>query len=138
MAQLQDTRYLTGDGPDACLYRLLPDGRLQALAVKGRPGFDAARATGGVLYRVEWLDVDAPGAARAAGAAAFHGPDGARAAGACIHLTCPDGAGPGEGQWWCYRPREHDGGTISLLHQWQERPPAPRPRRLRALTRAAA
>jgi hypothetical protein len=113
MAQLEDTRYLTGDGQDACLYRLLPDGRLQALAVKGRPGFDAARAT-------------------------FHGPDGARAAGACIHLTCPEGAGPGEGQWWCYRPREHDGGTISLLHQWQEGPPAPRVRRPRALGRAAA
>ena len=137
MAQLEDMRYLTHDGPDACLYRLLPDGHLQALAVKGRPGFDAARAIGGVLYRVEWLDIAAPGAAHDAGAARFHHPLGARAAGTCIHLTCPDGAGAGQGQWWCYRPREHDGGTISLLHEWQETAAPRRAGRLRALARAA-
>src|SRR3954452_9936022 len=126
MAELGDRHYLTHDGPDACLYRLLPDGRVQALAVKGRPGFEAARGIGGVLYRVEWIDIHAPGAARAGGAAMSREPLGARAAGSCIHLACPDGAGAGRGQWWCYRPREHDGGTISLLHQWQE---MPRPRR---------
>jgi hypothetical protein len=133
MAELGDTHYLTHDGPDACLYRLLGDGRLEALAVKGRPGFEAARAIGGVLYRVEWIEVAAPGAAREAGAAVFREPLGARAAGACIHLTCPDGAGAGHAQWWCYRPREQDGGTLSLLHEWQE---VPRPRR--RLLRAAA
>ena len=138
MAQLADTRYLTHDGPEACLYRLLPGGDLQALAVKGRPGFDAARAIGGVLYRVEWIDVGAPGAARDAGAATFRHPEGVQVAGACIHLTCPDGAGAGQGQWWCYRPREHDGGTIGLLHEWQVEPPARGGRRLRALARAAA
>ena len=90
-----------------------------------------------MLYRVEWIDVDAPGRAREAGAATFHHPLGARAAGACIHLTCPDGAGTGLGQWWCYRPRRHDGGTISLLHEWQTAPPQ-RARGLRALARAAA
>jgi hypothetical protein len=130
MAQLGDARYLTHDGPQACLYRLLGDGRVQALAVKGRPGFAADRAIGGVLYRVEWIDIAAPGAARDAGAAVFRHPDGARAAGNCIHLTCPDVNG--RGQWWCYRPRRHDDGTLSLLHEWQDRPRA-RNRRLRAL-----
>jgi hypothetical protein len=135
MAQLGDTRYLTHDGPDACLYRLLADGRVQALAVKGRPGFAAERAIGGVLYRVEWIDVAAPGAARAAGAAVFRGPQGARATGNCIHLTCPEGRGAGRAQWWCYRPREQDDGTLSLLHEWQELPRRARSRGLRALAR---
>jgi hypothetical protein len=130
MALLGDARYLTHDGPDACLYRLLADGGLQALAVKGRPRFAADRAIGGVLYRVEWIDIASPGAAADAGAAAFRHPDGARSAGNCIHLTCADPAG--RGQWWCYRPRPRDGGTLSLLHQWDERPRA-RNRRLRAL-----
>lgn len=132
MAELGDTIYLTHDGPDACLYRLQPDGRLSALVVKGRPGFEASRGIGGVLYRVEWVEIDAPGAARAAGAAQFREPLGARAAGSCIHLTCPDGAGAGQAQWWCYRPREQDGGTLSLLHQWREEARRPRRRLLRA------
>jgi hypothetical protein len=131
MAQLGEARYLTHDGADACLYRVFGDGRVQALAVKGRPGFAADRAIGGVLYRVVWIDIASPGAAREAGAAVFRHPDGARAAGNCIHLTCPD-AGGARAQWWCYRPREHDGGTLSLLHEWRERPSA-RNRRLRAL-----
>jgi hypothetical protein len=106
-------RYLTHDGPEACLYRLHEDGTLQALTVKGRPGFDTAEALGGVLYRVEWVEVASPGAAWDAGAARFHHPSGAQVAGSCVHLSSPE-------QWWCYRPRAYDDGTISLLHSWQE------------------
>jgi hypothetical protein len=135
MAWLGDTCYLTHDGPDACLYRLRGDASLQVLTVKGRPGFAGDEALGGVLYRVQWRDVDAPGAARSAGAASFRCPDGVRAAGNCIHLTCPEAGNGGLAQWWCYRPRAYDGGTLSLLHAWREPRPSARSRRLRALSR---
>lgn len=66
--------YLTEDRDDCCLYRYLPDvpgkllegGRLQALAISERPGFDTRNWTAdgttdilvGQAYQVQWIDVD--------------------------------------------------------------------------------
>jgi hypothetical protein len=125
MAFIGDTSYELHGRPHAgFLVRRLPDGRCQALGVKGRPGFDAAEAIGGVLYRVEWLDVDAPGQAAWAGAVVFTHADEPRAAGNCVHLACTCAGTPVRRQWWCYRERSYDGGTLSLLHEWAGAPVA--------------
>lgn len=60
------TAYLTEDRDDACFYRFVPDskaapfgaGRLQAMAVRGRPRFDTSRGLDvGSTFDVEWVDV---------------------------------------------------------------------------------
>ncbi len=130
MAWIADTCYETYDQPEGVVVRRLPSGVLETLAIRGRPGFDGGRAISGVLYRVEWLELAGPNDACAAGAAIFRVPDPPRAAGNCLHLTCQQ-AGSGLRQWWCYLPRQHDDGTLSLLHEWGNEPRKPR-RALRA------
>jgi hypothetical protein len=117
MAWLDDSHYEIDQQEDAVLLRRLESGVTQALAVRGRPGFDAEHAVPGLLYRVEWLNVIHADEARLLGAARFAPADAPRAAGNCLHLR----AGR---QTWCYRPREYDGGTLSLLPE-----AAPRQRR---------
>jgi uncharacterized protein len=138
--RLGDVGYEAEDRPHACLYRVVEgDGTLQALAVKGRPGFRADEALAGVAYRVEWLTLAEPAwdrearnrAARAAGAAIFAGHDHAVATGDCLHFICPDGGSDRLGQLWCYHPRAWDGGTLSLLHEWREARESRGRRRLR-------
>jgi hypothetical protein len=118
MAWIGDIAYEVVGRGDGCVIRRLPTGELEALGVCGRPGFETERALGGVLYRVEWLPIALPADARRAGAALFAVPETVRAAGNCLHLTCA-AAGTRARQWWCYRPREHDDGTLSLLHEWR-------------------
>jgi hypothetical protein len=65
--------YETEDRGDAAFYRFLParpprewgdlatfGGRLQALAVRGRPNFDANTAVQGERYVVDWVGIDEP------------------------------------------------------------------------------
>lgn len=60
--------YMTEDRNDGCLYRFVPTnptapfvGKLQALAVKGRPGLEAALSMApDDQLEVEWVDVDEP------------------------------------------------------------------------------
>lgn len=119
MAWIADTHYEILGGREGMLVRRQPSGAVQLLGVRGRPGFASTAATGGLLYRVEWL----PSAA-GAGAARFVDLDGVREGGNCLHLACTLG---GARQWWCYRPRESDDGTLSLLAEWA--PPPERARR---------
>lgn len=60
--------YMTEDRADSCLYRFVPDnqdqpfaGKLYALAVAGRPRFEAAlSASPGTRHAVEWVQVEEP------------------------------------------------------------------------------
>jgi hypothetical protein len=128
MPWIGDIAYEVVGRGDGCVIRRHPNGDVDALGVRGRPGFETERAIGGVLYRVQWLPIARPGDARAAGAALFAVPEAVRAAGNCLHLTCA-AAGPRARQWWCYRPRELDDGTLSLLHEWRTTAPPAHARR---------
>lgn len=106
--------YLTEDRGDGCLYRFEPDapdrpfdGRLQALAIRGRPGMDTATGLQvGDGFDVSWVDLPEPDrlqddlrhVAAEGGAARFRrgegvarGPDG-------IYFTCTTGGPVGRGQ----------------------------------------
>ena len=103
--------------------RLGNDGRLQMLAVKGRPNVDlaASPAAPGATYRVEWVDIDdpaptfpyTPGPAgadhqrrrrsryvgnqgRAQGAAYFSRLEGAAYDDGVVYFTSTQGGGPAE------------------------------------------
>lgn len=130
--------YLTEDnfGYASCFYRYLPirrmdegrhtrladGGRLQALAVKGRPNCDlAAEQTPGTVYPVHWVDIDDPapsfpytpgqdaptindealchvsGQGRASGAAWFSRLEGAAFDRGVVYFTSTQGGGPPEG-----------------------------------------
>lgn len=106
--------YLTEDRMDGCLYRFLPDsksapfsGRLQALAVADRPGYDTSNlATRGHTLAVQWLDVpeptpaadDARLQARARGAAVFCRGEGIAFHGGSVYVCCTSGGPLGLGQ----------------------------------------
>ncbi len=63
-----NTAYLTEDEPDGCLYRMAPEtrerpfaGRLEALAIAGRPGADTSQELGvGQEVEVRWVSAGAP------------------------------------------------------------------------------
>jgi hypothetical protein len=110
MAWIGDTHYEISAGPEGRLVRRLGSGELQVLGVRCRPEFASREAMSGVLYRAQWL---APG--DAARAARFCDVVELREGGNCLHLACLH---EGARQWWCYRPREQDDGTLSLLAEW--------------------
>lgn len=116
----------------ALFYRYLPDhpgelargGRLQALAVRGRPGLDLRNLSAsadnlrpGEWVEVEWIDmeeVDAPNAdlaerGHAAGAARFTRGEGLWWGQGECYFTCTDGGPAGIGQIWRYQPSPHEG-----------------------------
>src|SRR5690348_2580923 len=109
MAWIGDMRYEVSGGT---VLRRAPSGAVEALGVRARPDFSSAAAMSGVLYRVTWLPAGDGGAAR------FLDVEGVRGGGNCLHVACGDG---GRRQWWCYRPRRHDDGTLSLLAEWVAR-----------------
>ena len=140
--------YETEDISDGLLYRFLPDvpgelwrgGRLQALAVRGRPGLDTRNFDGrgiepGVPMEVEWIDmegVESPdddlryrgyedGAARfARGEGIFYGDAGGSPE---VYIACTNGGEAQKGQIWRYRPSPAEGtagerdrpGTLELF-----------------------
>lgn len=140
--------YETEDISDGLLYRFLPHspgelhlgGRLQALAVRGRPGLDTRNFDGrgiepGEPLEVEWIDLDgvqspdddlryrghAAGAARfARGEGIFYG----EAEGVSeVFIACTNGGEAQKGQIWRYRPSPVEGspgerdqpGTLELF-----------------------
>lgn len=140
--------YETEDLVDGLLYRFMPDvpgelvrgGRLQALAVRDRPGLDTRNFDGRAVERgepmpVDWIDLDgveAPdddlryrghdaGAARfARGEGVFYGELGGRAE---VYVACTNGGRAQKGQIWRYRPSPYEGtarereepGTLELF-----------------------
>lgn len=140
--------YETEDLSDGLLYRFLPDvpgelhrgGRLQALAVRGEPGFDTRNFNGrelepGVELDVEWIDMhdvespeedlryrgrDAGAAVFARGEGIFYGErDGVPE----VYMACTNGGEARKGQIWRYRPSPDEGqpgerdraGTLELF-----------------------
>jgi secreted PhoX family phosphatase len=113
--------YLTEDQPDGLLYRFLPrtpgelarGGRLQALAVGGRPGLYTAnrgrtRVARGEPLSVEWVDLDdvqSPrddlrARGRAKGAAAFSRGEGIWTGKDGLYFCATDGGERRKGQVW--------------------------------------
>ncbi|HEY7449609.1 MAG TPA: alkaline phosphatase PhoX [Vicinamibacterales bacterium] len=122
--------YQTEDRPDGLIYRFIPEepgrlaegGRLQALCVKDRKGFDTRnwdyeRVKPGTPLEVRWIDVDdvdspadnlryqgfGDGAARfARGEGMWYGRD-------AIYFACTNGGRQKTGQVWRYLPSPAEG-----------------------------
>lgn len=138
--------YQTEDDRPSLITRFLPDhpgelwrsGRVQALAVRGRPGVNthnwdhgAERIEVGVPLRADWIDlddIDNPDndlAARgvAAGAANFTRGEGMWFGRGEVFFCCTDGGPDQIGQIWRYRPSRFEGydqeretpGELTLL-----------------------
>ena len=131
--------YLTEDlsGRPALFYRYLPDapgelvrgGRLQALAIRGRPSADTRNRDGGPdpipvgeWLETEWIDLDhveAPDddlADRgfAAGAAWFTRGEGLWWGDGECYFACTDGGPQRLGQIWRYQPSPNEGGPDEM------------------------
>lgn len=124
--------YLTEDREDACFYRFRPvdaahpfEGKLQALAVTGRPRFDTGQQ-GRSTVDVAWIDVDDPDpsrdtireAAQARGAALVRRGEGLafaeRPGGLAVLFSATIGGAQGTGQILELTP-DGDGGQLSVL-----------------------
>ena len=125
--------YLSEDEGDGCFYRFVPDdpaapfvGRLQALAIDGRPAFDSATAWHvGDRLDAHWIDLDNPTPrfddlrlrARVKGAARVKRGEGLWWAEGGVYLAATTG-GPSEaGQILRYVPGDAAGGTFELYAQ---------------------
>ena len=137
--ETEDTWYVPDRWPGAGLYRFIPDrpgmlsagGRLQMMAVTGRPGYLTARGQSpGTVLPVHWVDIREPdppnaeadplavfrqgiaqGAARFARLeGAFHGDDG-------IYVVSTNGGDAEAGQVFHYRPTSEDGGELALVFE---------------------
>lgn len=128
--------YETEDRSDGLIYRFLPHkpgrlaagGRLQALAVVGRPQLDtrnwASPAVGsGVPLAVAWRDLDDVAAPTddlryrgfARGAARFARGEGMWAGRDAIYFCCTNGGPAQIGQVWRYTPSPHEGRPEEAL-----------------------
>ncbi len=138
VAWLDGALYETEDRGDAAFYRFLParqpreagdlatfGGKLQALVVSGRPGFDANLANPGESYRVEWVTIDEPNPlqdtvrkeAQAKGAAIFDRTEGAWTADRRVYFDCTTGGEAQLGQLWVYKPRGRNSGELTLIYE---------------------
>lgn len=131
--------YLTEDRPTAGFYRFVANtpgvlragGRLQMLAVDGRPRYDTrASQSVGVAFPATWVDIDDPDPHDAGwnplsvfnqglrlGGATF-----GRLEGCCLDrdrvlLNATAGGDAGCGQVWEYRPQPDGGGTLRLVFE---------------------
>lgn len=137
--ETEDTWYEPGRRPGAGLYRFIPNrpgvladgGRLQMLAVTGRPGYLTARGqTAGTVLPVHWVDIDDPdppeaeedwlavffqgvskgGARFARLEGAFYGDDG-------IYVVSTNGGDAEAGQVFHYRPTSDDAGELTMVFE---------------------
>ena len=136
--------YQTEDLDDGLLYRFLPDvpgdlargGRLQALAIAGRPDAeirnrDRARVALGERLETRWIDLESPDTeandlrlrGRAAGAVRFARNEGACFENGALWLCSTEGARSGNGQLWRYRAAaaadgaHSEGGALELFFE---------------------
>jgi len=138
VAWLDGVLYETEDRGDAALYRFLPakrpreagdlatfGGTLQALVVKGRPGFDANLANPGETYHVEWVTIEEPNPlqdtvrkeAQTKDAAIFDRTEGAWTADGRVYFDCTTGGEKQLGQLWVYKPHGRHGGELTLIYE---------------------
>lgn len=137
--ETEDTWYVPLLQPGAGFYRFVPDepgvlaagGRLQMMAVTGRPRYLTARdQTPGERLPVHWVDIDDPdpgeaeedelavfkqglakgGARFARLEGAFHGDGG-------IYVVSTNGGDATAGQVFHYRPTSDDGGELMLVFE---------------------
>ncbi|MYI47047.1 MAG: DUF839 domain-containing protein, partial [Gemmatimonadetes bacterium] len=137
--ETEDTWYEPGRRPGAGLYRFIPNrpgvlaegGRLQMMAVTGRPGYLTARGqTPGTVLPVHWVDIDDPdppdaeedwlavffqgvskgGARFARLEGAFYGDDG-------IYVVSTNGGDATAGQVFHYRPTSDDAGELTMVFE---------------------
>jgi secreted PhoX family phosphatase len=118
--------YLSEDREDAAFYRFVPStsaqpfrGRLQALCVAGRPGFDTNRMSVGQTHPIEWVDVPEPDPsddtvryqAHERGAARFVRTEGLWLDGPDLYVCATTGGPIGRGQIFRIR---HAGPSMQL------------------------
>ena len=143
--ETEDMRYQPDTGlPGAGFYRFIPDepgnlgagGRLEMLAVRGRPGYlTATGQTPGDLLPVEWVPIEEPDPASATddpsavfregmgkGAAIFHRLEGCWYGDGTIYFDATAGGDAGAGQVWQYRPpaagaAPSEGGHLALIFE---------------------
>jgi secreted PhoX family phosphatase len=117
--------YQTEDQPDGLFYRFLPavagrlaeGGRLQALAVSGKPGLETnnwrvQRISPGTSFAVSWVDLEDPDPdedvlrfrGREKGAAVFASSEGIIFHGGAVWFDCTNGGTGARGQIWRYDP----------------------------------
>lgn len=127
------TVYETEDRSDGLIYRFLPNvhghlsmgGRLQTLAIRGRPSVDtrnweALTVAPGEEFYVEWIDledIDSPDddlryRGFEAGAALFARGEGMWYGNDAIYFACTNGGSTRTGQVWCYIPSPAEGTEL--------------------------
>ncbi len=134
--------YETEDRGESGFYRFLPEergnlaagGRLQMLAVKARPGYDARTGQRvGKPLPVTWVDIDDPDPANAdadpravhkqgvaEGGATFDRLEGCWYGDGSVFFTSTSGGDAGLGQVWEYRPRGRSGGQLILVFESED------------------
>jgi hypothetical protein len=125
--------------PGAGFYRFLPNvrdrladgGRLQILAIPGRPAYlTAIGQTPGVALDAVWVDLDQPDPPSAErdpsalfrsalyrGAAIFHRLEGCFHGDDSIYFVATSGGDSRAGQVWRFRPDGNDGGQLFLVFE---------------------
>ncbi|HEX2210635.1 MAG TPA: alkaline phosphatase PhoX [Longimicrobium sp.] len=126
-------------GRGAGFYRFLPaqpgnlaaGGRLQMLAVRGRPQYVTVHGqTVGAQLRAEWVDIDDPDPAGAEGnlsavfqqgwargGAVFQRLEGCWYGEGNVYFNATSGGNAAAGQVWSYRPDGDDDGTLTLIFE---------------------
>ena len=138
--ETEDTWYTSGGGcPGAGLYRFIPNqpgvlaagGRLQMMAVTGRPAYLTARGqTVGTTQAVHWVDINEPDPPKAEsehlavflqgiakGAARFARLEGAFYGDGGIYVVSTNGGDARAGQVFHYRPATADTGELELVFE---------------------
>lgn len=130
--------YLTEDAPRSGFYRFIPEvpgdlragGRLQMLAIRGRPNYETGRGQHRDFpLPVSWVDIPDPDPAHAGrepsavfdqgwarGGARFRRLEGCWYGNGRIYFNATNGGDARLGQVWEYRPRD-DGGRLILLFE---------------------
>ncbi|MCY3747353.1 MAG: DUF839 domain-containing protein [Acidobacteria bacterium] len=137
--ETEDRDYLPDEEAGAGLYRFIPDqvgvlsagGRLQMLAITGRPGTALALGqTVGAVLPVHWVDIDDPDPVdaednplavfrqgRAKGAASFDRLEGAWYGDDGIYIVSTSGGAARCGQVFHYRPTSADAGELTVVFE---------------------
>lgn len=133
--------YETEDRGTSGFYRFIPDhpgfleagGRLQMLAIKGKPNYDTSKGQRmGKALPVTWVDIQDPDPISAEtndlavfeqgvanGGAIFSRLEGCWYGDGSIFFNATSGGDAGLGQVWEYRPRGNSGGQLILVFESQ-------------------
>ena len=122
--------YQTEDQPDGLFYRFIPavagrlaeGGKLQALAVTGKPGLETnnwrvQKIAPGTAFAVSWIDLEDPDPdedvlrfrGREKGAAVFASSEGVIFHGGAVWFDCTNGGTGAKGHIWRYDPSPDEG-----------------------------